>query len=147
MLWLFQRRACHCRGTPTVCLLRRSDRPCPLHSQSHLHHRRQGLGLGEHRRRQWEYQGWKVTTQLTDGSAAAAGLCDHPQFGGKFNFFFSCIWDINKKYYKYTILGFAWWSIDIVSVCGNTMCLSQLSLSEEQVLKRTLSYNSYLDCR
>ena len=30
------------------------------------------------------------------------------------------------------IWGSAWWSIDIVSVCGSTMCLSQLSLSEVQ---------------
>ena len=35
----------------------------------------------------------------------------------------------------------------IVLICGNTMCLFQLSLGEVQVLKRTLSGNSYLNCR
>ena len=30
---------------------------------------------------------------------------------------------------QYKIWGFAWWNVDIVSVCGNTMCSSHLSRS------------------
>ena len=44
----------------------------------------------------------------------------------------------------YKISGFPWWSIATISVCGNTMCWSQLSLTEVQGSEKNLEFDKVL---
>ena len=57
--------------------------------------------------------------------------------------------NINEQFCQYNqcykIWGFTWWSIAIVSVCGNTMCLSQLFQSWGTGSEKNLI--AQLDCR
>ena len=71
----------------------------------------------------------RVHQQIQNGYAlikTGASLCDHDQIDIRFC---AKMLTVTVNLFVYKIWGFAWWNIDIISVCRNTICLSQLSRS------------------